>query len=608
MQPPAGRADAARPRGVRHRRALAAVAGAAVLALALTACGPQVQSRVEEGTRVDVAWSGELTSANAESAVGRTAANLDVAALTRSRFATVDDSGELVEDHSFGTATVVADDPFTVRYDLADTARWSDGVPVDAADLMLAWAATSNALSTDDLDLDALRGADGGLDLPDDAVWFDVARPGGMAHAESAERDDWARSIDVTFSQAVPDWRQALEVAVPAHVLGQRVLGVDDAMQAKHAVLDVIDRADPLALRELAEGWIAAMRIDAAALEQASLVSSGPYRVDAVQDGRVELVANGDYAGARGAEVERVVLQPVADDATALARLAAGELDVATVRPTADDRTVIRDLERDDATLLEAADGTRWELALRADRAPLQAAAARASLLRSLERGALAETVLAESPLRTTGTDSVLFRADTRIYGYALEDAGFPQAFGDPDAEAAAAAREALGIDAGTEVCVRYDRAEAFAAATLEVLRAQAAEAGWSLRDCGVDDLEAGLAEDDWHAVLQRVAVPASVEQIDERWRGGGITAASSAERDALLDEALATGDQDALESTLLELEASLVADALVLPLVEPRPLTIAAPGVTGIAPRPGDASVTWNAWEWGAERASAAP
>jgi len=126
------------------------------------------------------------------------------------------------------------------------------------------------------------------------------------------------------------------------------------------------------------------------------------------------------------------------------------------------------------------------------------------------------------------------------------------------------------------------------------------------VRDCGVDDLRAGLAADDWNAVLRQVAVPEGVSEIDERWRDGGITAATSAERDALLDEALATADRDALEETLLELETSLVADALVLPIFERSPTTISAAEVQGVAPRPHSASLTWNAWEWSVETATA--
>lgn len=607
MQPrrsPSGPARALGARRGRRSRArvLAASAGATLVALLVTACGPQPEPRAVEGTSVDVAWSGELTSTNAASTPGATAANLDVAAMTRGQFTTVDDTGELLEDPSFGTATVVNDAPFRVRYDIADGVRWSDGVPVDAADLMLAWAASSNALSSEELDLAALRGADGRLDLPDDAVWFDVADPGGMTHATAASRDDWARAIDVEFDQEVPDWQSALDVAVPAHVLGQRVLGVSDAMQAKQAVLDVLDRADPLALRELAIAWVDEFAVDPLAPDADVLLSSGPYRVESLQDGRVGLTANRDYVGDRGASVERITLRPVSSDRAALGALAAGELDVATAQPVEEDRTVVRDLERDGATLINRPYGSRWELVLRTDRAPLQTVEARTSFLRAVDHRSASELYLAATQQEGVATDSILFRSETRVYGYALEDSGFEAAYGQRDTEAAAAQREEAGIDAGTAVCVRYDTAQPFAAAMVEAMQAQVAEAGWAVRDCGVDDLAEGLQGDDWHATLRLVTVPQTVEQIDERWRGGGITAAESADRDALLDEALTTADRDAVESSLLELETLLVADALVLPLVEPTRLTISAEGVSGVSPHVGDAPLTWNAWSWGVE------
>ncbi|WP_405217916.1 ABC transporter substrate-binding protein [Agrococcus sp. Ld7] len=529
--------------------------------------------------------------------------------MTRGAFAIVDNEGEVREDPTFGTTTIVSEAPFTVRYDLADGVRWSDGVPVDAADLMLAWAATSNALSTSDLDLAVLRGPDGALDLPDDAVWFDVADPGGMRHATAAVHDDWARSIDVELSQPIPDWRQALDVAVPAHLLGQRVLGVDDPMEAKQAVLDAIDRADPLVLEPLAVAWGSALTIDPLAPDPGLLLSSGPYRVDTVQHGRVELLANSAYVGAQGAAIQRVALQPVADDRAALDGLTAGELDVATIAPSDDDSGQLRDLERDDASLVSGTTGMRWELALRTDRAPFQTVEARTSFLQSLDRSdAVAAALGDRAQDSVTTTDSILFRADTRVYGYALEDSGFGDRFGNADPEAAAMLRESMAIPAGAEVCVRFDRAEPFAAAFVEAMQAQAPEAGWAVRDCGVDDLAAGLKQDDWHAVLRQTPVPSDVAEIAKRWRGGGITAAGSTERDALLDEALATADQDALEGTLLELETALVADALLLPIAEPERLTIAAADVRGVTPRPGAASLTWNVWEWSIDSATPAP
>lgn len=583
------------------RRAAAAALSAVVAASLLAACSADAPSRVRSGTEAAVAWAGELTSTNPASTPGRTAANLDVAAMTRGAFGVVDQAGELRLDPSFGVATVLQDDPFTVRFDLADGIRWSDGVPVDAADLMLAWAAGSNALSTQGLDLAALRAEDGALDLPEGAVWFDAADPGGLRHAiEPPERDDFARSIDVPLTQPVPDWQTLLDVAVPAHVLGQRVLGVADPMEAKQRVLDAIDRADPLALAPLAEAWSTGFAVSAADLPADALLSSAGYRVDGIRDGRVELVANASYVGEQGAEIERIALDAVPDDAAALAGLVGGELQAATVRPSDGDADAVRDLDRDGATLSTAGSGVRWELALRTDRAPFPSADARRAFLRAVDRQALVQAALGDRADEAPLVDAILFRGGTRLAEYALEDAGFADAFPRTDEEEAAALRDAAAVPAGTRVCVAYDRGDAFAAAALPALAAQAGAAGWSVADCGADDLPAALAGDEWHAVLRAVEVPGDVEAIASRWRDGGVSALRSGEREGLLDEALATADQEALEATLLEVEATLVDDAVLLPIAERPQLTVSAPGLQNVAPRPAPAPLTWNAWEWG--------
>lgn len=114
------------------RRRIAAPLAAA-LALSVTACAPALPETVVPGSAVTVGWPSAFTSGNAEAAP--TPGNLDIAAMTRAGFGDLVD-GEFVADDSFGTVSIVSDDPFTVRYDLREPA-WSDGIPLDAADLLL---------------------------------------------------------------------------------------------------------------------------------------------------------------------------------------------------------------------------------------------------------------------------------------------------------------------------------------------------------------------------------------------------------------------------------------------------------------------------------------
>src|SRR5699024_2267688 len=237
---------------------------ASALALTLAACATPLPNSVVAGSSTTIGWTHRLTSTNAASTDGATAGNLGVAALTRGQFA-VAVEGAAVIDESFGTATITNPETFTVRYDLAEPA-WSDGIPVDAADLMLAWAAGSNALTTPE---EAVQDADGKGDDPgaddepaddepaDDGptVQFDSVPTGLTASEQITDYDQFGRWIEVRFAHPVIDWQTALDVAVPAHVAGELAFGIEDPMEVKQAVIDAITDADVEDLAALAEAW-----------------------------------------------------------------------------------------------------------------------------------------------------------------------------------------------------------------------------------------------------------------------------------------------------------------------------------------------------------------
>ena len=87
-----------------------------------------------------------FASLNAGTARGRAPGSVLVRSLVQDGFVSLDEAGRAVGDEAFGTVEKVADDPLTVRYTIAPTASWSDGVPVTAADLLLEWAARSGSL------------------------------------------------------------------------------------------------------------------------------------------------------------------------------------------------------------------------------------------------------------------------------------------------------------------------------------------------------------------------------------------------------------------------------------------------------------------------------
>ncbi|MBO9570267.1 MAG: hypothetical protein J7503_15785, partial [Cellulomonas iranensis] len=152
-----------------------------VLTGALAACTSDPVDPARAGT-VAVGVDLPFVSLNGATAAGRAPGSVLVRGLVQSGFTTLAADGTVEQDASFGTVEKVADDPLTVRYTIAPTARWSDGVAVTPADLLLEWAARSGQLDEVVPELDADGAPAGDLD---DVVAFG-ATSAALAHASAA--------------------------------------------------------------------------------------------------------------------------------------------------------------------------------------------------------------------------------------------------------------------------------------------------------------------------------------------------------------------------------------------------------------------------------------
>ncbi|GAA2935675.1 hypothetical protein GCM10010458_19330 [Microbacterium luteolum] len=565
-------------RGVRRVAAPIAV----LLAVGLAACTPALPETVVPDTKITVGWTGAFTSANA--AASPTPGNVDIAETIRGDFGDLVD-GEFVADEGFGTVTIVSDDPFTVRYDLAEPV-WSDDIPLDAADLLLGWA-----------------GAAGYFDDAEDADGEDAAADEDPVETAVPALDEFARAIEVTSPQPIIGWQQAVTAPVPAHVVGHRAFGTDDPMEAKQAVIRAIQDGDDDALAKIAVVWNEDFEVGKdGKLAADLLLSSGPFRVDSFSDDgdgqSVALVPNPSYRGLVTPKVARIELVPAGD----LPEAEVGErLNVAQVAPTTANREIIRQLERQDFTVDTRHDGTLWALML--DPTGLfTEPQARAAFLRAIPATSLTERGSGVWATAYTGTTSMVTAPGSRAYDIVSEDSGFAAALGTP-ADDAALERESAGIAAGSSVCVLYDTGSEFATGAFVALGEVAAEAGWSIADCGSSDFDAALAAGAWDAVIARVPVPQTPEQILDQWGSQGaasVTGNVDPDRDALIAELAQTTDVYEARDLLAQIEATIVRAAVALPIAMNPRATIIDRSVTGIAPRTGAAApLTYGVSQW---------
>lgn len=534
----------------------------------LTGCGPALPSTVVPGTEIAVGWNEELTSVNA--AAAPTPGNTQIARAIRAGFGDIVD-GEFVADESFGTVAIVDEDPFTVRYDLSEPS-WSDGIPLDAADLLLGWAASAGYFAPETNEADD-------------------AEPEAAPTVPTV--DEFARSIDVTFAHPTNTWQTAVTVPVAAHIVGKRAFGLDDAMEAKQAVIRAIQETDASALAAIADVWSNDFTIPegGARIDPDVLVSSGPFRLDDVgvaDEGQtVTLVPNPSYRGTVTPQVAQIDLVPAGTDPVAAI---GGGLDVVQVGPTASNAAPIKELERRDHAVQTTHDGTVWTVLL-APTGVFADVAARAAFLRMVPASDLVDRGAGAWSSSYTATTSLLSAPSSRAYEVVSEDSGFATALGkadDPVLE-----REAAGVAAGSTVCVLYDRSSEFAAGAFAALRDAAGAAGWSAADCGSDDIGPALDGGGWNAAIVRVPIPQTPADVAAQW-------GSDPDRAALIAQLAQTVDVYEAREVLAQIEATLVRAAVARPFAANPRLTILDRDITGVTARNGaDASLTHSVAQW---------
>ena len=138
------------------KRYLGLAASVAAGALVLSACTPPGSGGDGGGeggggeggdSLLNVGWNEPFRSMNTMTANGNAVANSIVTYMMNDNFGYYDDNLE-VQEGDLGTVEQVSEDPLQVKYTFADSATWSDGTPVDAADIVLQWAAQSSNFNT----------------------------------------------------------------------------------------------------------------------------------------------------------------------------------------------------------------------------------------------------------------------------------------------------------------------------------------------------------------------------------------------------------------------------------------------------------------------------
>lgn len=589
------------------RRRPARVIPAAILASTLLLAGCTGQSRVVEGTEVTVAAPQPFYSYNGNTSYGSNpTANGALISATNSQFFSYDEVPELVADESFGTVSVVSESPLSVRYTIRDGVTWSDGVPVDAADLLLAWVANSGALNSPGFDdtpyLDPAT-QQYTADFPRDVVFFDGSTGGGLQLVSATPQID-DRSITLRFDDYFVDWRLVFDVGLPAHVVAMNALGIDDPGEAKAAMIEAIQENDERALAPISRFWNSGFNFSETPDDPALLVSTGPYTITELDEESATLEANPRYRGDHRPAYETVTVRYISDPLQAASALADGEVDVIAPQPSVDVAELLAGL--DDVMVESGIEGSYERLDLQFERGrngtfddPL----VRKAFLKVVPRQQILEELV--TPLREDARlrSSHVLLPGSDGYVEAVRSNGSAE-YRRVDVAGAKKLLDRAGVHR-PEVCILFDPSNPRRSTEFRLIQSSAAEAGFRVTDCSSPnwrDLLGVPRQYDASLYALRstnLAVTAARASFASSNAVNNTSFYANPRVDELLDELDRAPRGTERTEILTEIDRLVWADAFGVPLYQFPSITAFRSDVEGVAPSPLAPGVLWNVWDW---------
>ncbi|MGV8883363.1 MAG: ABC transporter substrate-binding protein [Rhodoglobus sp.] len=590
------------------------VAASAVMAasVALLSACVSAPSTVVHASRVTVASDDVFTSLNPLTESGSGSANTEVAYATNAGFTYYTDAPELAKDESFGSYRIITEDPLTVRYTVTDGVRWSDGTAVDAADLLLSWAAASDAFNDSDFDRSTIIDEQTGdyvEGLPADVVYFDSQANQAMQLVTTIpEMSSDRRSITLTFDDPFADWEGAFyamgQSGPPAHVVAKLALDVSDAQEAKDAVVHSILDEDTEALSRISDVWNRSFALTELPENEDLLVSSGPYSVSDFLAGQyVTLTANPSYVGDHQPSVEQIMIRYIPDPLAAVQALSTGEVNI--ISPEASDG-VLSALGTLDLTMqsVPGPDHDSIELVVQNGKSTVfEDERVRAAFLLTIPRDEILESVFA--PIAPGGVIRNSFALLPGSPGYAESvSSNGSDDFASVDIDTAQELLAEAGVTT-PEVCILYPAGDPLLTTEFELIRDSAARAGIAVTDCSSEDWPAAVLDPSTHDAVLSTTRTSSLGLSDvarqfETDSEDNHTGFSSVRVDSLATELESEVGRTPRLGLAERLDSLLFSARYGLPIVQ-RPIMLAfdSAAVLGVSRSPLAPGVLWNVWDW---------
>jgi peptide/nickel transport system substrate-binding protein len=576
------------------------ILAALVLVVSLGACTVAPDAETTEtapaqikGGRATVLEVNAFSSFNSASASGNTDINDRIAYATRSGFSYVSNELKVVRNEKFGSYQKISDSPLTIKYTVNEGVKWSDGEPIDAGDLLLAWAAGSGYYDDD------VPGEGG-------TRYFTPANgTSGLALTEFPELDGNGRSITLKYSRPYVDWELALAIDQPAHVVAAKA-----GLRSKKVLVDLLrntpkgdreaPRAPVAALKAVADYWNTGFNVTTLPADPTVYLSSGPYIVRSVTPGEaVELVRNKDYYWGPESMLDEISIRTVPSTSSQIESLMSGTADIIVPQVSTADTTQL-DILSSSGFALERYDQAGFDHLDLSFQGPFKDKAIREAFLKTVPRQEIVRSVVGALDPDAKPLDSQLFSPAHPAYAKVAESNG-SSAYKEVDLDGA---RRLLG-GSSPEIRVLYNADNPNRVTAFRLIRESAEKAGFRILDGGLTGSEwsSSLSRGNFDAAIFGWTIPepaaAVVPQIYGTGQASNFNGYSDKDSDMLIQELQLATEPERRDQVLAQLDKRLWEAAYGLPLFKAVGVSAHSAQIENVSPSGTIHGVWWNFWEW---------
>lgn len=586
------------------KRTVVAVAAVAATGVVLAGCSAPKGSEITEKTSLSIASNSAVTSLNPLVANQYSTYNSNVAYMFQALgFNYYDNSPKLVDNTKLGTYKQISANPLKIQYTINSDAKWSDGDPINAADILLQWGSSISKYNNPKsganfASINAGTGLDGITQVP--------------------EISNGGKTVTVTFDKPYVDWKQSLLTPnLPAHIVYQEAYPDKKLSNADAdaAVIKAFQDDNTAEITAMAKAWSTKWVVDSMPSDKKLLVSSGPYQVSAfVKNQYLTLTKNPNYKAGPEPKVDSITVRFITDPTAQIQALQNGEVDIVYGQPTTDTLGSVKKSQGIKYTQTEAASYEHVDLHMN-NGGPFDAATyggdaqkaleVRQAFLKTIPRQEIVDKLIKPLNPKTALDNSTMFLPGTPAYDAAVKVNGM-SAYDNVDIAGAKALLQKAGV---TKPVIRfaYPTDNPRRVSEFQLIQQSAQQAGFTVKDVGqpaatyFPALATSKAYDASLFAWQYTSLAYTGNQAAFQTGGSSnYQGYSNKAVDGYWNQLqYSTGSEADNNALLTKIDTQVVADAATTTIYQFPDLTAWSDKVDNVSDNPIGVQVFWNFWEW---------